>query len=155
MHPHCLFDHLSSSSRVRMADGNYPPTGKWSTGWCGCFDDCNSCCCVFWCPCVAIGRIAEIADNGEADSTQTCLFWYLIEAFSRCGCLYSMGYRKKLRMKYGLPADPCGDIWMHWWCHLCAVSQEYRELQNRGWDPSIGFSANKSRSPPPQQFMQN
>ncbi|CAI5477709.1 unnamed protein product [Closterium sp. Yama58-4] len=132
-----------------MADGNYPPTGEWTTGWCGCFDDCNSCCCVYWCPCVAIGRIAEIADAGEADATQTCLFWYLIEAFSCCGCLYSMGYRKKLRMKYGLPAQPCGDIWMHWCCALCAVSQEYRELKNRGWDPVIGYSANKSRTPPP------
>ncbi|CAI5489580.1 unnamed protein product [Closterium sp. Naga37s-1] len=96
----------------------------------------------------------RIADIAEADGTEACLFYYLIQA-GGCGCLYSLGFRKKLRLRYGLPAAPCGDIWMHWCCRYCSVCQEYRELKNRGWDPSIGFSANKTRSPPPQQFMQS
>ncbi|GJP52246.1 hypothetical protein CLOM_g11382 [Closterium sp. NIES-68] len=137
-----------------MADGNYPTTGQWTTGCCGCFEDCNSCCCVLWCPCVAVGRIAEIADAGEADSGQTCLFWYLLECLTRCGCLLAHGYRRKLRSKYGLPAKPCGDLCMHCFCEFCSIAQEYRELKNRGWDPSIGYLGNKNKSPPPQQFMQ-
>ncbi|CAI7808127.1 unnamed protein product [Closterium sp. NIES-53] len=136
-----------------MADG--PPTRQWTTGCCGCFDDISSCCCVLWCPCVAIGRIAEITDQGGTGSCQACCCWYCIQAFtlSTLGCLYSKGFRTKLRRRYGLPASPCGDCLMHWCCPCCAISQEYRELKNRGWDPSLGYDQNKNKNPPPQQFM--
>ncbi|CAI5489579.1 unnamed protein product [Closterium sp. Naga37s-1] len=138
-----------------MAEGNYPRTGEWTTDWCGCFDDISSCCCVLFCPCVAVGRIAEIADSGDTDACEACCCWYLIQActFGSLGCLYSKGKRLKLRRKYGLPAKPCGDCLMHWCCAICSISQEYRELQNRGWKPSLGYSQNKNNSPPPQQFM--
>ncbi|CAI5971448.1 unnamed protein product [Closterium sp. NIES-64] len=136
-----------------MADG--PPTRQWTTGCCGFCDDISSCCCVLFCPCIAIGRIAEIVDQGGTGSCQACCCWYWIQAFtlSTLGCLYSKGFRTKLRRRYGLPASPCGDCLMHWCCPCCAISQEYRELKNRGWDPSLGYEQNKNKNPPPQQFM--
>lgn len=81
------------------------------------------------------------------------------------GCFvscYACGYRRSLRAKYDLEvresgsdakhcADtiislfltllcmmqeaPCGDFATHFFCHLCAVCQEYREIRERGSNP--------------------
>ncbi|KAL4351996.1 hypothetical protein GQ457_06G039030 [Hibiscus cannabinus] len=47
-------------------------------------------------------------------------------------------YRTKLRSKFGLPEAPAPDWVTHFLCEWCALCQEYRELQHRGWDPSLG-----------------
>ncbi|KAE8726594.1 Cell number regulator 3 [Hibiscus syriacus] len=46
---------------------------------------------------------------------------------------------------YGLKEGPCADYIVHCCCQFCAVSQEYRELQNHGFDPSVGWIANADR----------
>ncbi|KAK8521368.1 hypothetical protein V6N13_077477 [Hibiscus sabdariffa] len=46
---------------------------------------------------------------------------------------------------YGLKEEPCADYLVHCCCHFCAISQEYRELQNHGFDPSVGWLANADR----------
>lgn len=53
-------------------------------------------------------------------------------------CIYSCTFRAKLRNKYGLPDAPAPDWITHCFCEYCALCQEYRELKNRGLDPSIG-----------------
>lgn len=59
-------------------------------------------------------------------------------------CLISFAYRTKLRSQYGLVESPAADSVVHLFCDWCALCQEYRELQLRGIDPSIGmFSQNK------------
>ncbi|KAM4116955.1 hypothetical protein ACB094_02G089100 [Castanea mollissima] len=78
-------------------------------------------------------------------------FWMKGKVVTCCrqGCLYLllMGfhchwvlscriYRRKLRAKFGLPAEPCGDCCVHFCCESCA----HAELKNRGLDPSIGFT---------------
>ncbi|CAI5502794.1 unnamed protein product, partial [Closterium sp. Naga37s-1] len=93
-------------------------------------------CLVLWCPCVAIGRVANIVDAGKNEAGEICIFWCITE-WLLCGCIVSREYRETLRARYDLPEKPCGDLWMHWCCVLCAVSQEYRELKSRGWDLSI------------------
>lgn len=55
-----------------------------------------------------------------------------------CACLYSAFFRAKLRTRYRLPETPAADWAVHCMCEPCALSQEYRELQRRGYDPSIG-----------------
>ena len=62
-------------------------------------------------------------------------------------CLLSCGYRSKLRAKYGLIEDPAPDWLTHWLFEWCALCQEYRELKNRGLDPSIGIGLFNSRFP--------
>ncbi|GJP48342.1 hypothetical protein CLOM_g7643 [Closterium sp. NIES-68] len=119
--------------------------GTWTTGLCGCMEDCSSCCCALWCPCIVVGRNAEIVTDGFTDfSTASCL-WFLIEILVGMGCLYSCGFRQKLRQKYMLPAKPCGDCCVHFFCFYCSICQEYRELKNRGWEPSLGYSGNTRR----------
>ncbi|KAK8537056.1 hypothetical protein V6N13_042007 [Hibiscus sabdariffa] len=70
---------------------------------------------------------------------------YCLLAVVCCPCLYTCTYRRKLRIMYGLKEEPCADYFLHCCCHLCAICQEYRELQNRGFDPSIGWLANADR----------
>ncbi|KAF3792563.1 hypothetical protein EJ110_NYTH08476 [Nymphaea thermarum] len=55
-----------------------------------------------------------------------------------CGCLYAAFFRAKLRAQYRLPEKPAADWLVHCICEPCALTQEYRELQRRGFDPSIG-----------------
>ena len=55
-------------------------------------------------------------------------------------CIVSCSYRSKLRAKYGLIEDPAPDWLTHWLFEWCALCQEYRELNNRGLDPSIGIA---------------
>lgn len=47
-------------------------------------------------------------------------------------------YRQKLRTKYNLVQAPAEDWSVHLFCPCCALCQEYRELKNRGIDPSKG-----------------
>lgn len=53
--------------------------------------------------------------------------------------LYSFKFRSKLRALYNLPEEPCGDLCVHYCCLVFAISQERRELKNRGLDTSVGI----------------
>ncbi|CAI7808109.1 unnamed protein product [Closterium sp. NIES-53] len=46
-------------------------------------------------------------------------------------CCTLPSFRYKPRRRYGLPAEPCTDLLMHWCCCICAISPQYRELKNR------------------------
>ncbi|KAJ6672300.1 DUF614 FAMILY PROTEIN-RELATED [Salix viminalis] len=92
--------------------------GKWSSGLCHCCDDpANSC--------FMSGAVYAIL-MGSA-------------------CLYSCCYRSKLRGQFDLDEAPCVDCLVHFCCETCALSQEYRELKNRGFDMGIGWEANMVR----------
>ncbi|KAI9169161.1 hypothetical protein LWI28_007922 [Acer negundo] len=55
-----------------------------------------------------------------------------------CGWLYGGIYRSKMRRHLSLPEAPCSDWLLHCCCCVCALTQEYRELKNRGANPSLG-----------------
>jgi len=63
--------------------------------------------------------------------------------FCLLGCaglssVYSYRFRSGLRTLFNLPQEPCIDFCVHYCCTICAICQEYRELKNRGLDPSKG-----------------
>ncbi|KAK8657125.1 hypothetical protein V6N13_035381 [Hibiscus sabdariffa] len=95
---------------------------EWSTGLCGCCEDSSSCC-------VRAGLV------------------YGLLGLICCPCLtmYTCTSRRKLRIMFGLKEEPCADYFVHSCCHLCAICQEYRALQNHGFDPSVGWLANADR----------
>lgn len=133
------------------------PTGSWTTGVCGCCEDLSSSCCVVFCPCLVVGRNVNIITDGFTESTTACCLFCLLQSIG-LGCLYSCGYRKRLREKYYLPPKPCNDFCTHFFCMSCALCQENRELKNRGWNPKLGFAANVRQfqargQPPPLQSM--
>ncbi|KAJ4843149.1 hypothetical protein Tsubulata_018576 [Turnera subulata] len=117
----------------------------WSTGLCDCFNDFSSCCLTFWCPCITFGRIAEIVDRGALSCAISGGLYTLLVCVTGCGCLYSCIYRAKMRGQFALEESPCADCCVHWCCEPCALCQEYRELQNHGFDMSIGWQGNMDR----------
>ncbi|XP_047312510.1 cell number regulator 2-like [Impatiens glandulifera] len=132
--PNVTPNHISSTS------SNDPV--PWSTGLCDCFDNCENCCLTYCCPCVTFGRIAEIVDRGSTPCGVSGTLYVLIMLATGCSCIYSCFYRSKMRGQFFLQETPCTDICIHCWCEPCALCQEYRELQNRGFDPSIGWYGN-------------
>ncbi|MED6180504.1 Protein CADMIUM RESISTANCE 2, variant 2 [Stylosanthes scabra] len=141
------------------------PLEEWSTGLCDCFSDCGNCCITYWCPCVTFGRVAEIVDRGSTSCGASGALYALVCCLIGCGCLYSCFYRSKMRRQFNLKGSDCTDCLTHCFCEPCALCQEYRELENKGFDMHIGWHGNveqRSRgiamsaaaaAPPPQPPM--
>ncbi|XP_061344946.1 protein PLANT CADMIUM RESISTANCE 3-like [Gastrolobium bilobum] len=119
-----------------------PQPTEWSTGLCDCFSDSNNCCITCWCPCVTFGQVAEIVDKGSTSCGASGALYTLICCVIGCGCLYSCFYRSKMRRQYNLQGSGCVDCLTHCCCEPCALCQEYRELENRGFDMVIGWHGN-------------
>ncbi|XP_058009908.1 cell number regulator 2 isoform X1 [Hevea brasiliensis] len=117
---------------------------KWTTGLCGCCEDPSNCLVTTFCPCITFGRNAEIIDKNAVSCACSGLV-FMVLSYVGVPCLYSFTYRSKLRGQHSLPEHPCADCCVHCWCLHCALCQEYRELKNRGLDPSIGWAANAER----------
>ncbi|KAK4481816.1 hypothetical protein RD792_012727 [Penstemon davidsonii] len=131
--------------------------GQWSSGICACFDDMQSCCVGLICPCYIFGKNAEFLGSGaQMGSCMThFILWALVNSLCCVltegvmlglpGCFvacYACGYRGTLRSKYNLQEAPCGDFFTHFFCHLCAICQEYREIRERSGDtnaPSLNL----------------
>ncbi|KAL8493492.1 hypothetical protein ACS0TY_024633 [Phlomoides rotata] len=136
----------ATSALQRIQNG----TGQWSSGICACFDDMQSCCVGLFCPCYLFGKNAEVLGSGTLMGS--CMMHFILWALvnSLCcvftegvmwglpGCFvacYACGYRRTLRSNYNLQEAPCGDFATHFFCHLCALCQEYREIRERSQDP--------------------
>ncbi|CAN0876405.1 Protein PLANT CADMIUM RESISTANCE 2 [Linum grandiflorum] len=117
----------------------------WSTGLCDCLDDCSSCCLTVWCPCITFGRIAEVVDRGSTPCALNGALYALMLWMFGCACLLSCFYRAKMRGQWSLEEKPCADCSVHLFCESCALCQEYRELQNKGFDLSMGWHGNAER----------
>lgn len=138
--------------------GSNPPigSGQWSSGLCDCFQDCGTCCCAWCCPCVVVGQLVEIIDQGITSCSSAGCLYCLLQSCTGMGCLYTCGYRARLRAKYGLSPEPCGDVCVDWCCLPCSLSQQYRELAARGVQADLGWAANRQayeQSAPPAQKM--
>ncbi|KAG6498544.1 hypothetical protein ZIOFF_038264 [Zingiber officinale] len=84
----------------------------------------------FWSDCRDRRRRLNLGASGA--------LYTLIAAATGCQWIYLCFYRSKLRAQYKLPESPCCDCCVHFWCESCALCQEYRELQARGFDMTIG-----------------
>ncbi|EPS59623.1 hypothetical protein M569_15185 [Genlisea aurea] len=108
--------------------------GGLSAGFMSCF-----------CPCVTFGQISEIVDRGSSSCVLNGALYAWIRHTTCLACCYSCCYRTKLRHQYSIPGSSCGDCCAHFCCEPCALRQEYRELQNRGFDVSLGWEGNLER----------
>ncbi|GLJ49525.1 hypothetical protein SUGI_1049600 [Cryptomeria japonica] len=102
---------------------------NWSSGLCGCCDDCSICCATTFLPCVTFGQVAAHVEG--ADSCKILAVVYKVACMWCFACLYTCGYRKKLRKKHNLAEEPCGDCCVHLWCDCCALTQEAREIKDK------------------------
>ncbi|KAJ6765106.1 DUF614 FAMILY PROTEIN-RELATED [Salix koriyanagi] len=116
----------------------------WTTGIFDCLEDPSNALITALFPCVTYGQVAEIVDNGQSSCATNGMMYGLVAFCIGMPCLLSCGYRSKLRARYGLIEDPAPDWLTHWLFEWCALCQEYRELNNRGLDPAIGWQGNIS-----------
>ncbi|KAL7110545.1 hypothetical protein ACP275_05G032500 [Erythranthe tilingii] len=117
------------------------PEGEWSTGLFDCMQDRSNCLETFCCPWIIFGQNVEIIDRGSTPSGTACGIFAALHLV-HCTWLYSTNYRTKLRALFKLPEAPYSDAMVHCCCCVCAITQEYRELKNRGVEPSLGWEGN-------------
>ncbi|KAJ8770081.1 hypothetical protein K2173_010126 [Erythroxylum novogranatense] len=163
---HTTFEQHPVNGVPVVANNEYPvhlqhgQEVPWSSGLCDCFSDMPSCCLTAWCPCITFCRIADIVDKGKTTSLMSGGVFAILACATGCSGLYSWISRSKMRKEYMLEETPCNDFCVHCCCEPCALCQEYRELQNRGFDMSIGWQANLEKqnqgvamtAPPTQAF---
>lgn len=113
--------------------GGYPPAQvvapavqEWSTGLCGCCDDCGICCFTVFCPCCQYGKNYE-AVHGSGCCSQGFVWCILAGCYLSC-CVHT-GLRKDVRQRYNIP-EGSNDCCTVFWCGPCAVCQEARQLKN-------------------------
>ncbi|CAD5323443.1 unnamed protein product [Arabidopsis thaliana] len=129
----------------------------WSSDLFDCMNDSENAVITCLAPCVTLGQIAEIVDEGATPCATGGLLYGMI-FFIGVPFVYSCMFRAKMRNKYGLPDAPAPDWITHLFCEHCALCQEYRELKHRGFDPNIGWAGNvqaqqQVMSPPTGQRM--
>ncbi|XP_067308123.1 cornifelin-like [Pseudorasbora parva] len=95
---------------------------QWSTGICGCFDDCEICCFATWCP--VLFTCSTTSNLGE------CFCLPLIDEFSIIPPI-SMALRTSVRARYGIQGDLGSDCMYVTFCNICSWCQIARELKRR------------------------
>jgi len=55
-------------------DSRQSPAGSWHDGLCDCFNDCDTCCCAWWCPIIMIAQLRQLLLGGSCMSTAIFLF---------------------------------------------------------------------------------
>ncbi|KDP30018.1 hypothetical protein JCGZ_18590 [Jatropha curcas] len=141
---------------------------QWSSGICACCDDVQSCFVGLFCPCYLFGKNAEFLGSGTLIGSCMTHFilWAIVNTICCCmtdgillglpGCFvscYACGYRRALREKYNLQEAPCSDFFTHFFCHLCANCQEYREIRERTCDSNPADLKLPVVTAPPVQTM--
>jgi len=93
------------------------PLREWSTGMCGCFEDCCSCIYAFFCfPCFTCTLASEM---NECALGPFC-----------CGRMFLIPMRTKVRTLYNIQGSICKDICAMTFCDFCVTLQMHRELKN-------------------------
>ncbi|XP_015580023.1 protein PLANT CADMIUM RESISTANCE 3-like [Ricinus communis] len=116
----------------------------WSTGLCDCFSDRRTCLMSCCCPCVIFGRITEIVNKGKISNATSGVLYVALSCLVG-PCLYSAPIRSKLRNEYNVKGTRGQDCLVHCFCEPCALTQEYRELQSRGFDMKLGWEENMEK----------
>ena len=99
---------------------------KWEENLFGCFGNTPYCCLVTilpFCYPVFQGCIVQKVTR-ESWSNACCLPLF-------CCCIGSAINRRKIRDRYLIPGNFCGDCLIHCFCPCCAICQEHNEVKNR------------------------
>jgi Cys-rich protein (TIGR01571 family) len=83
---------------------------------------------VFCFPCDIFTRIASSISDGKISQGHACNNLAFHALYGGC-CCYTCCIRHKLRKRYNIEGNACGDYWAHVCCCCCAITQEWHELQ--------------------------
>ncbi|KAL3726719.1 hypothetical protein ACJRO7_031593 [Eucalyptus globulus] len=107
----------------------------WSSDIFHCCDDPCSCCTTLFCPCVTFGRIAVFADEGSSSCVSKgalyCLATTLTGCFLGGACCCGCCNCRRLKTQFIWQQNACNDCYVHYFCHCCALCQEYHHLQRK------------------------
>ena len=101
---------------------------EWKQGVCGCCDDCDSCLCGYFCPCLLIMR------NGD-DLGRSGLACCLVGCFLPCVSIFLL--RQEARERYGIDGTTANDALCSCCCGAlvnCQTAAEIKERGDRGHD---------------------
>lgn len=115
------------------------------------FDCCSEpCLCLKTCvyPCGVFSSITNVVSKGQISREQAINDLMAYSLFCGC-CCYSCCVRKKLRQLFNVEGGLCDDYLTHLLCCCCAMVQEWRELEARGF----GGCEGRKMIPPPYQNM--
>ncbi|XP_030932547.1 protein MID1-COMPLEMENTING ACTIVITY 1-like [Quercus lobata] len=115
------------------------------------FDCCSEPCLsfkTFFYPCGTFSWIANLVSKGKISRERAINDLMSYSLFCGC-CCYSCCIRRKLRKLFNIEGGSCDDFSTHLMCCCCALVQEWRELEIRGFDGCQG----RKMIPPPYQFM--
>jgi len=94
-----------------------------------CLSDPETCVCSFCCPCIQIGRNMEAI--GDGDCLTWGALWFVVELFTKGGCVIHFLERHRTRERLRMRPDPLTDLFIVGCCAGCALSQEAREIKAR------------------------
>lgn len=113
----------------------------WKFSFCSCLEDCEVCCCAWWCPCIRWGETLSLVDG-------LVVFWvgfgiYLgltmlswLTYIPLCWLLLTVicaAYRQELRIKFEMRKvggmTYITDCLLYAFCACCAMSQEARHVE--------------------------
>jgi len=110
---------VTTQVQAKSTEALFNGDQNWSSGMCGCFDDCMSCLCVtFCCPFYACYMSSHLREY-------CCVPW----------CVGPIPMRQKIRMMRGIRGSICEDCLVFYFpcTSLCALCQMAREMKHAAW----------------------
>lgn len=137
---------LSHCHRVRSSSYQID---DWHHGLCNCCAD-DPCLCfeTFCYPCETFTLVANRITDGQTSQDSACCKLAFHSLYCGC-CCYTCCMRRKVRQRFNIPGDCCGDYWTHVCCCCCAVLQEFHELRYQE------RQARTTEDPPSEQEMED
>ncbi|XP_021903934.1 protein MID1-COMPLEMENTING ACTIVITY 1-like [Carica papaya] len=144
--------YMSNAKASRGALGLKPDEDQGLSEWqVDLFDCCREPClslkaCIY--PCGIFSRIANAVSGGKISREKAINDLMAYSLLCGC-CCYSCCVRTKLRKNFNIEGGVCDDFLTHLVCFCCAMVQEWRELEVRGFAGCQG----RKMIPPPYQYM--
>uniref|UniRef100_A0A6N2NC39 MCAfunc domain-containing protein n=1 Tax=Salix viminalis TaxID=40686 RepID=A0A6N2NC39_SALVM len=139
-------------TNARSSNGVLNPGDKCQSEWqVDLFDCCKEPCltlktCIY--PCGIFSRIANVVSKGKTTRENAINDLMAYSIFCGC-CCYTCCIRKQIRQLFDIEGGSCDDFLTHLMCCCCAMVQEWRELEVRGFEGC----PERKMIPPPYQYM--
>ncbi|KAF3908948.1 hypothetical protein ABW21_db0208925 [Orbilia brochopaga] len=108
---------------------------EYKYGFCSCFGDIGSCCLGCWCPCMLYSRthhrLKTVPDSNldnYGSCNGHCALWCVLSPVS---WVFTMLQRTRIRELYQIKGSPIGDCAKSYYCPLCVLVQDEREIRER------------------------
>ncbi|XP_077998193.1 cornifelin homolog [Glandiceps talaboti] len=114
----------SNQHHVVVVQRVQQPSRNWSTGLCGCFNNCGLCLLGYFCPCILAGQNASsVGDSCLLHGICFFFCWPWVHVF------LGGSTRGQIRANNNIVGSAAEDYVLHWCCTCCALIQEAAEIK--------------------------